>query len=173
MKGERSKRASLLEDSSIFALKLRVVATSTTKLTIFHPIILARSATALEMANIDPSQVDMVIMCTSSPDDLFGDASTVANAIGASKAVAFDLTAACSGFLFGCVTAGQFLTNNKMTAVVVGADALTRWVDWDDRNSCILFGDGAGAVVLQSDELNSKVSETSILAMKCAKWLQT
>tara|TARA_B110000971_G_scaffold165033_1_gene168985 strand:- start:1 stop:378 length:378 start_codon:yes stop_codon:yes gene_type:complete len=125
------------------------------------------------MANIDPSQVDMVIMCTSSPDDLFGDASTVANAIGASKAVAFDLTAACSGFLFGCVTAGQFLTNNKMTAVVVGADALTRWVDWDDRNSCILFGDGAGAVVLQSDELNSKVSETSILAMKCAKWLQT
>eukprot|EP00747_Dinoflagellata_sp_TGD_P206311 gnl/TRDRNA2_/TRDRNA2_80031_c2_seq1.p1 gnl/TRDRNA2_/TRDRNA2_80031_c2~~gnl/TRDRNA2_/TRDRNA2_80031_c2_seq1.p1 ORF type:complete len:262 (-),score=42.93 gnl/TRDRNA2_/TRDRNA2_80031_c2_seq1:121-876(-) len=81
---------------------------------------------------------------------MFGDAASVADAIGAKKAVAFDLTAACSGFLFALVTGSQFLHNGAYKkAVVVGADALTRWVDWGDRNSCILFGDGAGAVVLQ------------------------
>ena len=74
--------------------------------------------------------------------------------MGASKsAFAFDLTAACSGFLFGTVTASQFLNNGgHKTALVVGADALTRWVDWTDRNTCVLFGDGAGAMVLTSTE---------------------
>jgi 3-oxoacyl-[acyl-carrier-protein] synthase-3 len=95
--------------------------------------------------------VDLVIVATSSPDDLFGDATSVAHAIGATKAVAFDLTAACSGFLFALVTGSQFLhAGTYQKAVIVGADALTRWVDWDDRNVCILFGDGAGAVVLES-----------------------
>jgi len=111
---------------------------------------------ALEMAGKSPSDIDLVICATSSPDDLFGDAPSIASAIGieAGKCVAFDLTAACSGFLFGIVTASQFLTNGaSQNALVLGADALTRWVDWDDRNSCILFGDGAGAMVLtRSDE---------------------
>ena len=111
---------------------------------------------ALEMAGKSPSDIDLVICATSSPDDLFGDAPSIAAAIGIEpgKCVAFDLTAACSGFLFGIVTAAQFLTNGaSQNALVLGADALTRWVDWDDRNSCILFGDGAGAMVLtRSDE---------------------
>lgn len=111
---------------------------------------------ALEMSGKSPSDIDLVICATSSPDDLFGDAPSIASAIGieAGKCVAFDLTAACSGFLFGIVTASQFLTNGaSQNALVLGADALTRWVDWDDRNSCILFGDGAGAMVLtRSDE---------------------
>ena len=86
----------------------------------------------------------------STPDDLFGDAPAIAKAIGATNAVAFDLTAACSGFLFATVTASQFLhTGAFKNAVVVGGDALSRWVDWEDRNTCILFGDGAGAMVLQ------------------------
>ena len=86
----------------------------------------------------------------STPDDLFGDAPAIAKAIGATNAVAFDLTAACSGFLFATVTASQFLHNGAFkNAVVVGGDAMSRWVDWDDRNTCILFGDGAGAMVLQ------------------------
>lgn len=106
---------------------------------------------ALEMSGLDPKDIDLVIVATSSPDDLFGDATSVAASLGCSNAVAFDLTAACSGFLFGAVTAGQFLNNvgsNFKNAIVVGADALSRWVDWEDRNSCILFGDGAGAIVL-------------------------
>lgn len=111
------------------------------------------AARALENAGIDASEVELVILATSSPDDLFGDAACVARSIGATGAVAFDLTAACSGFLFGVNTAAQFLhTGAYKTAVVVGADALSRWVDWTDRNTCVLFGDGAGAVVVQATD---------------------
>jgi 3-oxoacyl-[acyl-carrier-protein] synthase-3 len=116
---------------------------------------------ALEMSGKSPSDIDLVICATSSPDDLFGDAPSIASAIGieAGKCVAFDLTAACSGFLFGIVTASQFLTNGaSQNALVLGADALTRWVDWDDRNSCILFGDGAGAMVLTKSDENEGLS---------------
>merc|ERR1719163_607153 len=92
-------------------------------------------------------------MATSTPDDLFGDAAYVARKVGMTDAVAFDLTAACSGFLFGMNTAAQFVHNGAYeTAVVIGADALSRWVDWNDRNTCVLFGDGAGAVVMRAAE---------------------
>jgi 3-oxoacyl-[acyl-carrier-protein] synthase-3 len=111
---------------------------------------------ALEMAGISAEDIDLVICCTSSPEDIFGDATAIANEIGCTKnAIGFDLTAACSGFLFGTVTAGQFLSSpgTKMkNALVIGADALSRWVDWDDRNSCILFGDGAGAMVITNQD---------------------
>lgn len=91
---------------------------------------------ALEMAGVDASEIDLVILATSSPDDLFGDAPCVARAVGATEAVAFDLTAACSGFLFGVSTASQFLHSGAyQTALVIGADALSRWVDWSDRNT--------------------------------------
>ena len=108
---------------------------------------------ALAMSGVDPKDIDLVICATSSPDDLFGDAPSIANAVGCGNCPAFDLTAACSGFLFGIVTAGQFLSNGSaQNALVLGADALTRWVDWEDRNSCILFGDGAGAMVLSNGD---------------------
>lgn len=110
------------------------------------------SKQALDMAGISAEDIDIVICATSSPEDMFGDATAIAAQIGCSThTMAFDLTAACSGFLFGSVTAGQFLSspNTKLkNALVVGADALSRWVDWDDRNACILFGDGAGAMVV-------------------------
>eukprot|EP00956_Cyclotella_meneghiniana_P026721 scaffold58456_cov66-Cyclotella_meneghiniana.AAC.5 len=111
------------------------------------------------MSGVSPEDIHLVICATSSPDDLFGDAPSIASAVGCTtRTVAFDLTAACSGFLFGIVTAGMYLENGATkNALVIGADALTRWVDWDDRNSCILFGDGAGAMVLSS----SKDSESS------------
>lgn len=106
---------------------------------------------ALEAADLEPSQIDLLVLATSTPDDLFGTASLVLAELGAPQAVGFDLTAACSGFVFGLVTAGQFLaTGAYRTAVVVGADMLSRWVDWTDRGTCILFGDGAGAMVLQA-----------------------
>ncbi len=93
----------------------------------------------------------MVIVATSSPDDLFGDAASIASAVGASKAAAFDLTAACSGFLFALVTASQFIhTGAYKKVLVIGADALTRFIDWKDRSTCILFGDGSGAVVMEA-----------------------
>jgi len=110
---------------------------------------------ALDMSGLSPEDIDLVLVATSTPDDMFGDATSVAASLGCVNAVAFDLTAACSGFLFGSVTAGQFLTNDGNTyknAIVVGADALSRWIDWDDRNSCILFGDGAGAIVLSATD---------------------
>jgi 3-oxoacyl-[acyl-carrier-protein] synthase-3 len=107
---------------------------------------------ALEMAQLQPADIDLLICATSSPDDMFGDATAIAAALGCTPhTVAFDLTAACSGFLFGSVTAGQFLSSpgtKFKNAIVIGQDALSRWVDWDDRNSCILFGDGAGAMVV-------------------------
>ena len=118
------------------------------------------SRKAMEMANIQPQDIDIVICCTSSPDDLFGDAPSIASQLECSKdTVAFDLTAACSGFLFGITTASQFLHNSPSMkrALVIGADALSRWVDWDDRNTCILFGDAAGAMILERDETNPGV----------------
>lgn len=108
---------------------------------------------ALEMANLAASDLDLIILATSTPDDLFGSAGQIQAQLGASRAVAFDLTAACSGFVFGLVTAAQFMrTGTYRNVLLIGADVLSRWVDWSDRGTCILFGDGAGAVVLQSRE---------------------
>lgn len=108
---------------------------------------------ALAMAVIAPEDVDLIILATSTADDLFGSASQIQAQLGASNAVAFDLTAACSGFVFGLVTAAQFIrTGVYSNILLIGADVLSRWVDWSDRRTCILFGDGAGAVVLQASE---------------------
>ena len=106
---------------------------------------------AIAMAGLTPQQLDLIILATSTPDDLFGSASQVQAQLGATHAVAFDLTAACSGFVFGLVTAAQFIrTGTYRNILLIGADALSRWVDWSDRGTCVLFGDGAGAVVLQA-----------------------
>ncbi|MEB3885586.1 beta-ketoacyl-ACP synthase III [Lyngbya sp. CCY1209] len=111
------------------------------------------SLQAIAMAGLDPGDLDLIILATSTADDLFGSASQIQARIGATRAVAFDLTAACSGFVFGLVTAGQFIrTGVYQNVLLVGADILSRWVDWSDRRTCILFGDGAGAVVLQGSD---------------------
>ncbi|MGB3404515.1 MAG: beta-ketoacyl-ACP synthase III [Microcoleaceae cyanobacterium] len=111
---------------------------------------------ALEQAQLQPSQVDLIILATSTPDDLFGTASQIQANLGASQAVAFDLTAACSGFVFGLVTAAQFIQNGVYrTVLLIGGDILSRWVDWSDRRTCVLFGDGAGAIVLQQSQQNN------------------
>lgn len=109
------------------------------------------SRQALTMAQVDPEEIDLVILATSTPDDLFGSAVSIQTAVGAKQAVAFDLTAACSGFVFGLVNAAQFIyTGVYRKVLLVGADLLSRWVDWSDRSTCILFGDGAGAVVIEA-----------------------
>lgn len=109
------------------------------------------SIQALSRVSMDPKKLDLIILATSSPNDLFGSASRLQYKIGATRAVAFDLTAACSGFVLGLVTASQFIQNGSYTNVlVVGADVLSKWTDWSDRSTCILFGDGAGAAIIQS-----------------------
>lgn len=108
---------------------------------------------AIAMAGLTPNDIDLIILATSTADDLFGSAGQVQHLIGATRAVAFDLTAACSGFIFGLVTASQFIrTGVYQNVVVIGADILSRWVDWSDRTTCVLFGDGAGAIVCQATD---------------------
>ena len=111
------------------------------------------SERALAMSGWDAESLDLILLATSTPDDLFGSAPRLQARIGAVNAVAFDITAACSGFLFALVTASQYLRTGAMKRVlVVGADQLSRWVDWDDRRSCVLFGDAAAAVVLEASD---------------------
>ncbi len=114
---------------------------------------------AIAMAGISPIDIDLIILATSTPDDMFGSACKIQGLIGASNAVAFDLTAACSGFIFALITASQFInTGVHQNVLVIGADVMSRWVDWSDRRSCILFGDGAGAIVCQGARENSLLS---------------
>ena len=107
--------------------------------------------TAIEMANWDIKTIDLIVLATSTPHDLFGSAPSIQAKLGAANAVAFDLTAACSGFLFALITASQFLKGGSFKrAIVIGADQLSSFVDWNDRRSCILFGDGAGALAIEA-----------------------
>ncbi len=107
--------------------------------------------TAIEMANWDIKTVDLIVLATSTPHDLFGSAPSIQAKLGAVNAVAFDLTAACSGFLFALITASQFIKGGRFKrAIVIGADQLSSFVDWNDRRSCILFGDGAGALLIEA-----------------------
>jgi len=107
--------------------------------------------TAIEMANCDGKTIDLILLATSTPHDLFGSAPSIQAKLGATNAVAFDLTAACSGFLFALITASQFLKGGRFQrAIVIGADQLSSFVDWNDRRSCILFGDGAGALAIEA-----------------------
>jgi 3-oxoacyl-[acyl-carrier-protein] synthase-3 len=113
---------------------------------------------ALEMAQVSPRDIDLILLATSTPDDLFGSAAQVQSQIKANRAIAFDLTAACSGFLVGLVTATQFIrTGTYRNVLVIGADVLSRWLDWNDRATCVLFGDGAGAVVCQANDTKDNI----------------
>ncbi len=112
------------------------------------------SRRALERANVSPWQVDLVICCTATPDFLFpATACLVQHEIGAENAGAFDLEAACSGFIYGISVGTQFIkAGSYKTVLVVAAEGLSRFIDWQDRATCVLFGDGAGAVVLQASD---------------------
>src|SRR3979411_2139815 len=106
---------------------------------------------ALEQAKIKPEDVDLILVATATPDMLFpATACFVQKKIGAKKAACLDISAACAGFLFGIEIAQQFITSHTHnTVLVIGAEKLTSITNWPDRNTCVLFGDGAGAAVLQ------------------------
>lgn len=109
---------------------------------------------ALSMANLRPTDLDLIICATSTPEHIFpATACLIQDQLGASNAGAFDLLAACSGFIYGVNMAAQAIRSGAIkNALVVGAETLSRFVNWKDRNTCILFGDGAGAFVLQASE---------------------
>lgn len=107
---------------------------------------------ALANAGIDASEVDLIVLATTTPDQTFpATATTVQDKLGIKQGAAFDVQAVCSGFLFALATADSMLRQNLFsTALVIGAETFTRILDWSDRSTCVLFGDGAGAVVLQT-----------------------
>src|SRR5437016_6714173 len=106
---------------------------------------------AIEQAKISPEEIDLILVATATPDMIFpATACFVQKKIGAKNAACLDVSAACAGFLFGVEIAQQFITSGTYdTALVIGADKLTSITNWSDRNTCVLFGDGAGAAVLR------------------------
>lgn len=117
---------------------------------------------ALTNAGISPEQIDMIIVATISKDMVFPNtACFIQKIIGAKNASCFDLEAACSGFVFAVETARQYIVSGTIkTALVVGSEKLSSLTDWEDRGTCVLFGDGAGAVVLQSKETGRGIVDT-------------
>src|SRR4026207_644524 len=106
---------------------------------------------AIEQAKISPKEIDLILLATATPDMLFpATACFVQKKIGATNAACLDISAACAGFIFGLEIAQQFITSHTYdTVLVIGADKLTSITNWTDRNTCVLFGDGAGAAILR------------------------
>lgn len=109
---------------------------------------------ALEDANIMASEIDLILVATMTPDDYMpSTACKLQVALGATKAAAMDLSAACSGFIYGLAVANSFIRSHQAHKVlVVGAEVLSKTIDWTDRSTCVIFGDGAGAVVVESSK---------------------
>ncbi len=124
----------------------------------------AASKQALESAGVDAKDVDLIIVATVTPDMPFpSTACIVQDAIGAKSALCFDLEAACSGFLYAMeVGRGMLMSGLYETALVIGAEKMSSVTDWEDRGTCILFGDGAGAVVLKRSESSAKILATTV-----------
>ena len=118
------------------------------------------SVRALEAAGVDASEIDLIVLGTTTPDLIFpSTACLLQHRLGANGCPAFDVNAACSGFVYALTVADKFIRSGAAkTVLVVGSETLTRMLDWSDRGTCVLFGDGAGAVVLKAD------SETGILS---------
>ena len=112
------------------------------------------SRRALEAAGVGADEIDLVIVATTSPDQIFpSTACILQDKLGIKQGAAFDVQAVCSGFIYALNTADLFIRNGQArTALVVGTEVLSRILDWKDRSTCVLFGDGAGAVVLQRSE---------------------
>ena len=115
---------------------------------------LAAARAALEHAQMQADEIELIILATSTPDYTFpATATAIQNGLGITSGVAFDIQAVCSGFVFALATADNFLKCGQYkTALVIGSETFSRILDWNDRTTCVLFGDGAGAVVLEARE---------------------
>jgi 3-oxoacyl-[acyl-carrier-protein] synthase-3 len=120
---------------------------------------------ALTDAGVDAHSIELIVLATSTPDNTFpATAVAVQHALGINHGAAFDLQAVCSGFVFALATADNFLrTGAYKRALVIGAETFSRILDWNDRGTCVLFGDGAGAVVLEAQEQSGKTTDRGVL----------
>jgi 3-oxoacyl-[acyl-carrier-protein] synthase-3 len=121
---------------------------------------------ALADAGLAPEDIDLIILATSTPDQTFpATAVTIQAELGITHGAAFDMQAVCSGFVFALTTADNYLKSGQFKrALVIGAETFSRILDWQDRSTCVLFGDGAGAVVVEAQKLNGALTDQGILA---------
>ena len=121
---------------------------------------------ALDDAGVAPEDIDLIILATSTPDQTFpATAVTIQADLGITQGAAFDMQAVCSGFVFALATADTYMKSGLFKrALVIGSEAFSRLLDWEDRSTCVLFGDGAGAVVVEAQKLNGTLTDKGILA---------
>ena len=126
----------------------------------------AAARAALVDAGLEPGDIDLIVLATSTPDQTFpATAVTIQAELGINHGAAFDVQAVCSGFVFAMSTADNYLKSGQFKrSLVIGAEAFSRILDWEDRATCVLFGDGAGAVVLEAEKLNGTMTDRGILA---------
>jgi 3-oxoacyl-[acyl-carrier-protein] synthase-3 len=126
----------------------------------------AAAREALRNAELDADWLDLIIVATTTPDHTFPACATAVQAkLGADRAVAFDVQAVCSGFVYAVAVADNFVKAGQAeTVLVIGAETFSRLLDWGDRRTCVLFGDGAGAVVLRAEEGTGTVFDRGVLA---------
>jgi len=127
---------------------------------------LKASERALEHAGLKASDLDLIVLATATPDETFpATATRVQAGLGMTKGAAFDVQAVCAGFVYGLSVADSLIKNGlASTALVIGAETFSRILDWDDRGTCVLFGDGAGAVVLKAEQGAGTTADRGVLA---------
>jgi len=123
---------------------------------------------ALAHARLDPQTIDLIVLATSTPDNTFpATAVSVQADLGITQGAAFDVQAVCSGFVFALATADSLLKSGAFSrALVIGSETFSRLLDWTDRSTCVLFGDGAGAIVLEAQELPGKREDRGVLTVR-------
>jgi 3-oxoacyl-[acyl-carrier-protein] synthase III len=129
---------------------------------------LAAAKAALADAKLEARDIDLILLATSTPDHTFpATATEIQAALGITHGAAFDLQAVCSGFVFALATADKFLTSGShKRALVIGAETFSRLLDWTDRTTCVLFGDGAGAIVLEARDSDGRLASPGIIASR-------
>ena len=128
----------------------------------------AAARAALTDAAIDAGEIDLIVVATTTPDETFpATATTVQSRLGMSRGAAFDIQAVCSGFIYGLAVADNFIkAGQAKTVLLIGAETMSRLLDWTDRTTCVLFGDGAGAFVLQEREGKGTNADRGVLNTK-------
>lgn len=126
----------------------------------------AAARAAIEDAGLKPEDIDLIILATSTPDQTFpATAVTIQANLGITHGAAFDVQAVCSGFVFALTTADNYLKSGAFKrALVIGSEVFSRILDWDDRGTCVLFGDGAGALVVEAEMQNGTTKDRGVLA---------
>ncbi len=127
---------------------------------------LAAAEAALKNAGIDAQAIDLIVLATATPDETFpATATRVQNRLGLRGIPSFDIQAVCTGFIYALATADNFIrAGQAKNVLVIGAETFSRILDWEDRGTCVLFGDGAGAVVLRADKVNGDANQRGILS---------